>query len=131
MIILSLACGLAVAGAVLAFYYAAQRSGKQTLPFAGSSEEAQHPRHLPARLVYLFATASLVAVCITLFWGVNGGESQPPRLPGGTVIVVDLSGSIGPVADRLISRALHGFAAYPPNRKAGLVYFSSTANVAS
>lgn len=134
MILLAVACVLSVlvsAGAVL---LARRRAEGQLLPLAPERERERGPaqsRRIPGRVVYLAALSLVAVVAGLLAWSVDGGESHPPALPGETVLVLDLSGSITTQGNRMIARTLDGFHNYPPDRRAAVVYFSSSAALGS
>lgn len=125
--ILVAACVLSIALSAAALVLARRRAQGQFLPFA--------PRGGPStprgRLVYLGAVGVVAALAGVLAWSVNGGNSHPPALPGETVLAIDVSGSIGAPADKTIARTLTGFVDYPPDRRAAVVYFSSSAALGS
>lgn len=130
--ILAVACVLSVLASIALFALGRRQAGAQRLPV----DEEGHGRGtrrlpLPGRLVYLVAVAVLAAAAGLLAWTVDGGESHPPSLPGETVLAIDLSGSITLQGNKLIARTLDGFRDYPPSRHAAVVYFSSTAALAS
>lgn len=123
----ALACVLSVALSAVAFVLARRRGQEQTLPVA-AGERPPTPR---GRLAYLGAVGAAVAIAGVLVWSVNGGNAHPPALPGETVLAIDVSGSITAAGDRTIARTLTGFVNYPPEKKAAIVYFSSTAALGS
>jgi hypothetical protein len=116
------ACILSVALSAAALVLARRRAQKQSLPVAAGGRPAT-PR---GRLVYLAAVGGVVAIAGVLAWVVNGGNSHPPSLPGETVLAIDLSGSITTAGDQTIAHTIEGFANYPPDRRAAIVYFSSS-----
>lgn len=125
--ILVAACVLSVAVSAAALVLARRRAQGQFLPFAGGGRPPT-PR---GRLVYLGALGVVAAIAGVLAWTVNGGNSHPPALPGETVLVIDVSGSITSEGDKTIARTLTGFVDYPPDRRAAIVYFSSSAALGS
>ncbi|HLX32645.1 MAG TPA: VWA domain-containing protein [Gaiellaceae bacterium] len=130
--ILAVACVLSVLVAAAAVVFAPRRAQAQLLPVdAGREHGFARQRRVPGRVLYLGAAAAVVAACGLLAWTVDGGTSGPPALPGETVLVIDLSGSITTQGDLMIARTLDGFHDYPPDRRAAVVYFSSSAALAS
>jgi hypothetical protein len=125
--ILIAACVLSVAVSAAAIVLAQRTSQGQRLPVAAGGRPPT-PR---SRLVFLGAAGIVAAIAGVLAWTVNGGTSHPPALPGETVLVIDLSGSITSQGDTTIARTLNGFANYPPDRRAAIVYFSSSAALGS
>jgi hypothetical protein len=130
-VILATACVLAVAVAATVFVLARRQARTQLLPIGPADHHGEQPRRIPGRLLYLGALALVAAVCGLLAWSVNGGSSHPPTLPGETVLVIDLSGSITAQGNQVIARTLDGFRNYPPDRHAAVVYFSSSAALGS
>ena len=115
------ACVLSVAVSAAALVLARRRTQEQFLPVAAGGRPATRR----SRLVYLGAVGVVVAIAGVLAWSVNGGNSHPPALPGETVLLIDVSGSITSAGDKTIARTLTGFVDYPPDRRAAVVYFSS------
>lgn len=130
--ILAAACVLSVLASIAVFVLARRRAQTRPLPVDASRPgEAARRLPLPGRLLYLGAVSLVAAAVGSLTWTVDGGASHPPSLPGETVLVVDLSGSITSQGNELIARTLTGFRNYPPDRHAAVVYFSSTPALAS
>lgn len=130
--ILGAASGLAVLAAIGAFVLARRYARAQLLPIRTSRRHGPATGlRVPGRVRYLGAVALVAAAAGLLAWSIDGGRSNPPPLPGETVLVIDLSGSITAQGNRLIARTLLGFRDYPPDRHAAVVYFSSTAALAS
>lgn len=129
--ILAAACVLSVLGAVAAFGLARRLARVQVLPIGPSDHRDEQGRRIPGRVRYLGGLALVAAVAGLLAWSVDGGSSHPPALPGETVLVIDLSGSITSQGNKVIARTLNGFHDYPPNRHAAVVYFSSSAALGS
>jgi hypothetical protein len=121
------ACVLSVAVSAAAIVLARRRTQAQLLPVAAGGRPAT-PR---SRVFYLCAVGVVAAIAGLLAWSVNGGFSNPPALPGETVLIIDLSGSITARGNQTIAHTLNGFADYPPNRRAAVVYFSSSAVLGS
>jgi len=88
------------------------------------------PFRLTSRRARIVAAGSLVAalaVVVGSFVSVPRSQTQPVTLGAGTtMLVVDLSGSIGPVQYETIRQTLTALGAQP-NRHAGLVFFSDSA----
>jgi len=124
------ACVLAGLVSAAVFVLARRQASAQVLPIGAERPGGPH-RRIPARAFYLGALALVTALCGLLVWTVNGGTSHPPDLPGETVIVIDMSGSITQQGNLMIARTLNGFRNYPPDRHAAIVYFSSSAAVGS
>ena len=122
---------LAVLVAAAVFALARRQAHGQVLPIGPTDPGGNHGRRVPGRLLYLGALALVAAVVALLAWTVNGGTSHPPALPGETVLIIDLSGSITTQGDKVIARTLDGFHDYPPDRHAAIVYFSSSAALGS
>lgn len=129
--ILALACVLAVLVSAAAFALARRQARAQVLPIGPDGHGGERQSRLPGRVLYLGAVTLVAAVCGLLAWSVDGGTSHPPPLPGETVLVIDLSGSITTQGNRVIARTLNGFHYYPPDRHAAVVYFSSSAALGS
>ncbi len=126
------ACVGSVLVSAAAFVLARRQAQAQLLPIdAGRHRGPERRLRVPGRLVFLGAVAVVAVVSGLLAWTVDGGESGPPVLPGETVLVIDLSGSITTQGDLTIARTLDGFHNYPPDRRAAVVYFSSSAALAS
>jgi len=123
--VLALVLSLTVSAA--AFVLAQRKTRSQLLPVAAGGR----PGTQRSRLVYLGALGVVAAVAGLLAWAVDGGNSHPPALPGETVIAIDVSGSITAAGDRTIAHTLLGFVNYPPDRRAAVVYFSSSAALGS
>jgi hypothetical protein len=117
-----------VSAAVLAL--ARRHAEAQLLPVAAGGPRDAAGR-VPGRVVYLAAVGAVAVMAGLLAWAVYGGQSRPPALPGETVLVIDLSGSITTQGNRVIARTLDGFHSYPPDRRAAVVYFSSSAALGS
>jgi len=124
------ACVLSVLVSAAVFVLARRRASAQVLPIGAEAPGNQH-RRVPARVFYLGALALVAGLCGLLALTVNGGTSHPPNLPGETVLVIDLSGSITTQGNSVIERTLAGFRNYPPDRRAAIVYFCSSAAVGS
>lgn len=129
--ILAAACVLAVLVATAVFVLARRRAQAQLLPIGPTDRRGGQRHRIPGRVRYLGALALVAAVTGLLAWSVDGGSSHPPALPGETVLVIDLSGSITAQGNRVIARTLDGFHNYPPDRHAAVVYFSSSAALGS
>jgi von Willebrand factor type A domain len=129
--ILAAACVLSVLVSAAVFLLARRHAQTQRLPIGPVDPRGRRRRRIPGRLLYLGALALVAAVAGLLAWTVDGGVSNPPALPGETVLVIDLSGSITSQGDRVVARTLDSFHDYPPNRHAAVVYFSSSAAVGS
>jgi VWA domain-containing protein len=121
------ACVLSVAVSGAAMLLAQRKTHGQLLPVAAGGR----PGTRRSRLVYLGAVGAVAAVAGFLAWSVDGGNSHPPALPGETVIAIDVSGSITAAGERTIAHTLLGFVDYPPDRRAAVVYFSSSAALGS
>jgi hypothetical protein len=122
------ACVLSLAVSAAAFVLARRRKTlAQVLPVPAGGR----PPRRRGRVVFLAAVGAVVAIAGALVWSVDGGNSHPPALPGETVLMIDLSGSITAAGNQMISRTLDGFANYPPDRRAAVVYFSSYAVLGS
>jgi hypothetical protein len=128
--IFAAACVVSVLASAAVFALARRRAHAQVLPI-GPTEHGERRGRIPGRLLYLGALALVAAVCGLLAWTVDGGTSHPPALPGETVLVIDMSGSITTQGDKLIAHTLAGFHDYPPDRHAAVVYFSSSAALGS
>ena len=129
--ILAVACALSVLVSAAVFVVARRQARSQHLPIGPADHRGERRRRIPGRVRYLGALALVTAVAGLLAWAVDGGTSHPPDLPGETVLVVDLSGSITAQGNQVIARTLDGFHNYPPNRHAAVVYFSSSAALGS
>ena len=129
--ILAAACVLSVLVSAAVFMLARRQAQTQRLPIGPVDARGGRRRRIPGRLLYLGALALVAMVAGLLAWTVDGGTSNPPALPGETVLVIDLSGSITAQGDKVIARTLDSFHDYPPNRRAAVVYFSSSAAVGS
>ena len=130
--ILVAACMLSALVSAAAYVLARRQTRAQLLPVdAGGRRGHERRLHVPGRVAFLGAFAVVAVVSALLAWTVDGGESGPPVLPGETVLVIDLSGSITTQGDLTIARTLDGFHDYPPDRRAAVVYFSSSAALAS
>jgi hypothetical protein len=129
-VILAVACALAVLVSAAVFLLARRHARAQALPI-GPTDHRGKRRRVPGRLLYLGALALAAATVGLLAWAVDGGSSHPPDLPGETVLVLDLSGSITTQGNKVIARTLDGFHDYPPDRHAAVVYFSSSAALGS
>ncbi len=130
--ILAAACALSVLVSAAAFVLARGQAQARILPVGASHAHGAVRRlPVPGRLLYLGAVGLVAATSGLLAWTVYGGESHPPPLPGETVLVIDLSGSITTRGNLMIARTLDGFHNYPPDRRAAIVYFSSSAALAS
>jgi hypothetical protein len=130
-VILAVACALSVFVSAAVFVLARRQARSQVLPIGPADHRGEQRRRIPGRVRYLGALALVTAVAGLLAWAVDGGTSHPPDLPGETVLVVDLSGSITAQGNQVIARTLDGFHNYPPNRHAAVVYFSSSAALGS
>lgn len=130
--ILGIASALFVLAAAALFVLGRRRAEAQLLPL-GPGHGAGRAQRLPVpgRVLYLAAVGVAVAAGGLLAWTVYGGRSHPPALPGETVLLIDLSGSITSQGDRMITETLEGFRNYPPDRRAAVVYFSSSSALAS
>jgi hypothetical protein len=128
---LAAASVLAVLVAAAVFVLARRQARAQLLPIGPAGRLGERHRRVPGRVLYLGALALVAAMVGLLAWSVDGGTSHPPALPGETVLVIDLSGSITAQGDNVIARTLDGFHDYPPNRHAAVVYFSSSAALGS
>ncbi|HZS31527.1 MAG TPA: VWA domain-containing protein [Gaiellaceae bacterium] len=128
--ILAVACVLSVLVSAAALVLARRRAEAQLLPVAAEGIREAAGR-IPGRVLYLGAVGLVAVMAGLLAWAVYGGESRPPALPGETVLLLDLSGSITTQGDRVIARTLDGFHSYPPDRRAAVVYFSSSAALGS
>jgi hypothetical protein len=128
---LAIACVLSVLAAAAVFVLARWQARRQRLPIGPAGHRGERHRRVPGRVLYLGALALVAALCGLLVWTVDGGTSHPPALPGETVLVIDMSGSITTQGDRVIARTLGGFHDYPPDRHAAVVYFSSSAALGS
>jgi hypothetical protein len=117
--------------AAVAFVVARRLAHAQLLPIGPADRRDERRRRIPGRVRYLGALALVAMVAGGLAWAVNGGTSHPPALPGETVLVIDLSGSITTQGNRVIARTLDSFHNYPPDRHAAVVYFSSSAALGS
>lgn len=130
--IFAAACVLSVLVSGAVAVLARRRTEAQVLPLAAERPpRSPESRRVPGRAVYLGALALVTAAAGLLAWAVYGGTSRPPALPGETVLVIDLSGSITTQGNRTIARTLDGFHNYPPDRRAAVVYFSSSAALGS
>ena len=129
--ILAAACVLSVLVSAGVFRLARRRAHAQALPIGPSDHRVEQHRRIPGRVRYLGALALVAAMVGLLAWSVDGGSSHPPALPGETVLVIDLSGSITAQGNKVIARTLDGFHNYPTNRHAAVVYFSSSAALGS
>lgn len=130
--ILAVACALSVLVSAAAFVLARRHAQARPLPVGASHAHGAGTRPwVPGRLLYLGAVGLVAATAGLLAWTVYGGESHPPPLPGETVVIIDLSGSITTQGNLMIARTLDGFHNYPPDRRAAVVYFSSTATLGS
>jgi hypothetical protein len=129
-VILAAACVLALLVSAAVFVLGRRQAQAQLLPISPTEHRAEGRRRVP-RLVYLGALVLVAALCGALAWTVDGGTSAPPALPGQTVLVIDLSGSITTQGNKVIARTLNGYHDYPPNRRAAVVYFSSSAALGS
>lgn len=129
--ILAVACVLAVLVAAAVFALSRRLTRAQVLPIGPSDHRGEQHRRIPGRVRYLGALALVAAVAGLLAWSVDGGTSHPPALPGETVLVIDLSGSITSQGNKVIAQTLDGFRNYPPSRHAAVVYFSSSAALGS
>jgi hypothetical protein len=108
-VILAAACVLSVLVSAGAVVLARRRAEAQLLPVdAGRRRDPERRLRVPGRLAFLGAVVVTAAVCGLFAWTVDGGESGPPALPGETVLVVDLSGSITTSGDLTIARTLDG-----------------------
>jgi len=121
------ACVLSVAVSAAAIVLARRRTQGQHLPIAAGGR----PTTSRSRLVYLGAVGVVAAIAGLLAWSVNGGTGHSPALPGETILAIDVSGSITANGDKMIARTLNSFVDYPPDRRAAVVYFSSTAVLGS
>jgi hypothetical protein len=131
-VILAVACVLSVLVAAAAFVLSRRRAEAQLLPVGADGRPGAGRRlPVPGRLLYLGAVGLAAATSGLLAWAAYGGESRPPVLPGETVLVLDLSGSITTRGNLMIARTLDGFHNYPPDRHAAVVYFSSSAALGS
>jgi hypothetical protein len=128
---LAAACVLSVVVSAAVFVLARRMAQTQVLPIGAVEDRGGPRRRTSGRVRYLGALALVAAVAGLLAWTVDGGTSHPPALPGETVLVVDLSGSITTQGNRVIARTLDGFHNYPPSRRAAVVYFSSSAALGS
>ncbi|HZT84804.1 MAG TPA: vWA domain-containing protein [Gaiellaceae bacterium] len=122
---------LSVLAAAAVFALARRQARAQLLPIGPVGRLDERRRRIPGRIRYLGALALVTATVGVLAWAVDGGTSHPPALPGETVLVIDLSGSITTQGNNVIARTLDGFRNYPPNRHAAVVYFSSSAALGS
>jgi len=129
-VILAAACVLSVLVSAAVFVLGRRQAQAQLLPIGPTEHRGERRRRAP-RLLYLGALALVAAVGGLLAWTVDGGTSHPPALPGETVLVIDLSGSITTQGNEVIARTLDSFHDYPPNRRAAVVYFSSSAVLGS
>jgi hypothetical protein len=127
----AVACVLSVLVAAAVFALARRQAHAQLLPIGPAGGRGEQRGRIPGRLLYLGALALVAATCGLLAWAVDGGTSHPPALPGETVLVIDLSGSITTQGNKVIARTLDGFHDYPPDRHAAVVYFSSSAALGS
>jgi hypothetical protein len=130
-VILAVAGVAAVLAAAGMFALARRQAQAQLLPIGPMDRRGGQPRRVPGRVRYLGALALVAVVAGALAWSVDGGTSHPPPLPGETVLVLDLSGSITTQGNQVIARTLGGFHDYPPDRRAAVVYFSSSAALGS
>jgi hypothetical protein len=130
-VILTAACAASVLGSAAVFMLARRVAHAQLLPIRPPDQLGGHRRRVPGRLLYLGALVLVAAAGGLLAWSVDGGTSHPPALPGETVLVIDLSGSITTQGNQVIARTLDGFHDYPPDRRAAIVYFSSSAALGS
>jgi hypothetical protein len=130
-VILAFACVAAVLASVGVFALARRQSQAQLLPIGPAGGRGERRRRIPGRVRYLCALAVVAALAGLLAWTVDGGTSHPPPLPGETVLLIDLSGSITTQGNQVIARTLEGFRNYPPDRRAAVVYFSSSAALGS
>lgn len=128
--ILAAACVGSVLVAAAAFVLARRQAQAQLLPVDASGHGGRRFR-IHGRALYLGALAFVAAVVALMAWTVDGGTSHPPALPGETVLVIDLSGSITTQGNQVVARTLAGFHDYPPDRRAAVVYFSSSAALGS
>lgn len=129
--ILALACALSVLVSAAVFVLARRLGRSQLLPIGPADHRSEQHRRIPGRVRYLGALALVAGTVGLLAWVVDGGTSHPPDLPGETVLVIDLSGSITTQGNKVIARTLDGFHNYPPDRHAAVVYFSSSAALGS
>lgn len=129
--ILAVACALSVLAAAAVFVLARRHAQAQVLPVGPAHDRREQRGRVPGRVRYLGAVALAASVAGLLAWAVDGGTSHPPALPGETVLVIDLSGSITAQGNKVIARTLDGFHDYPPDRHAAVVYFSSSAALGS
>ena len=129
--IFAAACALAVIVSAAVFALARRQAHAQVLPIGPVDRRGEDARRVPGRVRFLGTAALVAAMCGLLAWTVDGGSSHPPALPGETVLVIDLSGSITTQGNKVIARTLDGFHNYPPDRRAAVVYFSSSAAVGS
>jgi hypothetical protein len=129
-VILAAACVLALLVSAAVFVLGRRQAQAQLLPISPTEHRDEGRRRVP-RLVYLGGLVLVAALCGALAWTVDGGTSAPPALPGQTVLVIDLSGSITTQGNKMIARTLNGYHDYPPNRRAAVVYFSSSAALGS
>jgi hypothetical protein len=128
----TLVAACAAAGLLSAALYvlARRRAAAQVLPLGAEPPDRRH-RRVPARVVYLGALALVAGLSGLLAWTVDGGTSHPPDLPGETVLLIDVSGSITTQGNAVVERTLASFHDYPPDRHAAIVYFASSAAVGS
>jgi von Willebrand factor type A domain len=131
-VILAAACAVSVLVSAAVFVVSRRRAEAQLLPVAAGHGRIGGRRiPVPGRLLYLGGVGLMAAATGLLAWTVYGGESRPPALPGETVLVLDMSGSITTQGNQMIARTLDGFHDYPPDRRAAVVYFSSSAALGS
>ncbi len=127
---LLVACVLSVLVSAALFVVARRRAGTQVLPIAAAPAGGRR-RRVPARALYLGALGVVVALSGLLAWTVDGCTSHPPDLPGETVILLDVSGSITTAGNKMMATTLNSFHNYPPDRHAAIIYFSSSSAVGS
>lgn len=124
MIIFLLATLLAVAAGTAAFLRG-RRLDSQTLPTSDLHGALQIKRTtLSLALPVLLGATLLYLAFIT-----RTSTADVREYPGSTMIVIDVSGSIDDRANEMIGNVLDSFNRFPSDRRAGIVFFSTTANV--
>lgn len=117
--ILNVALFCSLLGCITAVALALRRAPASAVPFRITSRRR--------RVTAVGSLVAALAVVVGLFVWAPRSQTQPVTLGAGTtMLVVDLSGSIGPVQYATIRKTLTVLGAQP-NRHAGLVFFSDGA----